>query len=99
MSKKEIFGWERYLNDERTAEVVLIIDGKELQRVQADLFRKDLLDNKIHSKGTCAFLFNNFNGSLLEEGSAVRVRVSDDIHDLKNSPFIYQSPGKVSAEK
>jgi len=84
-----IIGWARYLNHERTAEVSLFIDGVEIQRTKANLFREDLVTNRVHSKGTCAFQFTNFDSSLLKDGSLVRVKVVDDISDIENSPTLY----------
>ena len=85
-----IIGWARYLNHERTAEVSLFIDGVEIQKTKANLFREDLVTNKVHPKGTCAFQFTNFDSSLLKDGSLVRVRVVDDISDIENSPLLYR---------
>ena len=47
-----IIGWARYLNNERTAEVALLIDGEEIEKTSANMFRADLLTNSIHQKGT-----------------------------------------------
>jgi hypothetical protein len=90
VSREEVLGWARYLNNERTAEVTLLVDGREVQKVKANLFRKDLLENKVHSKGTCAFAFKGLDSSLLNDESEVRVKVVDDRTDLKNSPFVFR---------
>ena len=86
-----IHGWARYLDNERTATVVLFIDGHEVARTRADLFRQDLLDNAWHSCGKCAFRFEDFDAALLKTGCEVRVRVTEDIKDLENCPHVYGS--------
>ena len=86
-----IHGWARYLDNERVATVVLSIDGREVARTEANVFRQDLFDNEQHSTGKCAFRFQNFDGSLLRSGSEVRVRVTEDVKDLGNCPHTYVS--------
>lgn len=86
-----IRGWARYLGNERTTTVALFIDGREVARTEANIFRQDLLDTERHSEGKCAFRFEDFDPSLLKPGSEVRVRATEDINDLGNSPHYYSS--------
>ncbi len=83
-----ISGWARYVDHDKAAKVVLIIDGKEVETVSANLFREDLLANKLHPSGACSFRFTRFNPDLLYPGCEVRVKIANDVHDLNGSPFI-----------
>lgn len=84
-----IHGWVRYLDNERIATVALFIDGLEVAQTQANLFRQDLLDSERHSRGRCAFRFQNFDTTLLKPGTEIRVRATEDMNDLGNCPHIY----------
>lgn len=88
VSRHCIHGWARYLGSERVATVILYIDEREVARTKANVFRQDLLDNERHSRGECAFRFENLDANLLNDGCEIRVRVSDDERDLANSPHI-----------
>lgn len=89
VSHECIHGWARYLDNERVATVVLLIDDQEVARTRADLFRQDLLENEWHSSGKCAFRFEDFDAALLKPGSKVQVRVAEDVQDLGNCPYVY----------
>ena len=83
-----VVGWARYVENERTALVDLYIDGNKVASTKADVFREDLLTGGIHSSGSCSFSFTEFDRSLLHNGCEVRVRATEDIHDIENSPIV-----------
>lgn len=86
----EVVGWARYLQDERTALVELYIDGRKVAGAKADIFREDLLKKDVHSTGLCGFRFTDFDHSLLKSGCEVRVRASEDVVDIDNSPMVLE---------
>lgn len=96
VSSECIHGWARYLDNERVATVVLFIDGSEVARTRANLFRQDLLDTELHYTGECAFRFQNFDTNLLKAGSEVRVRTTEDVNDLGNCPHVYVPAPRLS---
>lgn len=87
VTSESVSGWARYENNERPAEICLIINDKIVARTTAKIFSQRFIDEKNHSKGRCGFVFDNlplhWNHGLEE----VRVKVIDDIQDLENSPY------------
>lgn len=90
VTDESVSGWARYINNERVAEVALMVNGEEVARTKANGYRQDLVDNNVHSTGKCAYLFTNLPDGCIKAGAEVRVKVSDDIVELKNSPAIYE---------
>ena len=86
-----VSGWAHHRAHERPVTVVLRIDGEEVARTCADVFRQDLLDQARHSTGRAGFAFTNFDASLLREGAEVRVYVDGDTADLSGSPCHFRA--------
>jgi hypothetical protein len=79
-------GWARYFRPKGIpATVVLLINGKEMRRAIANLYRQDLKERGVHPSGHCAFCFD-LTDTPLNSSDEVRVRVVDEIRDLENSP-------------
>lgn len=89
VQKDSISGWVKNHDNEDIVTVTLTIDGHEISKMEATLFRQDLVNSNIHSTGKCAFSFEDFDSDLLKEGCEVRVRAVGDTKDINNSPFYF----------
>ncbi|MEE4659201.1 MAG: hypothetical protein V2J89_01955 [Halieaceae bacterium] len=91
---RRIRGWAQYMTHRRTADVAIEINGREVVRVTADRYRRDLADMGISADGRCAF--DVALSEPLKPGDVVRALVTGDPFDLMNSPFTYQpAPGTL----
>jgi hypothetical protein len=79
-------GWAKYVYRREPATVVLFINGKEVKRTVANLYRSDLKEKGVHPSGCCAFYFD-FIESPVHPNDEIRVKVVDEIIDLRNSPM------------
>ena len=90
-----IQGWAMFENEtEITPEIIIEVDDRELCRTQANLFRQDIINQKLHFTGKCGFEITNFNRDELLHGYSVRAIIAQTGDELFNSPFFLQ--GKVS---
>lgn len=77
VQKDYISGWGKYFASDKPAIVELFVNDKYISSVEANLFRKDLLDKKIHSSGCCGFEFKLDDN--LRSQDIVNVKISDDV--------------------
>lgn len=95
VTRNRVLGWaKRNQKPSEPVEVQLLVDGKEIMTVTADVFRKDVLERKMHPTGRCGFEFRLPEHLGLKEGQEVRVKAVADRYDLANSPVIF-NPGKL----
>ena len=74
--KKIIKGWVFREGVSDPCTVALYINGKKHSIVKADLFRKDLKENGLHSTGKCGFRFD-LKDILLTKNHEIQVKVED----------------------
>jgi hypothetical protein len=87
VSDRKVMGWAQYLSDRRPASVLLLVNGREVARVEADRFRQDLQDMGISADGCCAFEIEL--DTPLQPGDQLRVFATEDVFEVMNSPFEY----------
>lgn len=81
---RRIFGWARYLHSKKTATVEIILNNEVLGTVEANHSREDL-DKKFGSP--CVYYFDLPEGIEVKSGDEIRVRVTNEVKDLENSPL------------
>ena len=94
ISPSVIRGWAVIEDSTNVPEIVISIDGDELCTVKACIFRKDLLNAKIHPTGNCGFEVKDFNHIALKKGNIVRAFIRQTGTELNNSPYYLK--GKIS---
>ncbi len=76
-----VSGWAKYVHNDKSPLIEIIVNGEVKSKIVADNFRKDLKEKKLHKTGKCGF-----NANLkLNIGDVVSVQVVDDVDLLKNS--------------
>lgn len=91
----KVMGWAQYLSNRRPASVVLLLNGREVARVEANRFRQDLQDMGISADGCCAFEIDL--DAPLQPGDQLRVFATEDVFEVMNSPFEYDGDqGKLA---
>jgi hypothetical protein len=83
IGKNMITGWAKYSNTEATATVVLSISGQEVARQKANLCTEELGIEGAPEARKHGFRFY-LNSDKSITGSAIEVRVSDDIENIPN---------------
>lgn len=88
IDKFHVKGWGKYISSVEPAEVELYVNDKLVDKTIAKNFRKDLVDNKMHSTGHCGYVFQLKDP--LKNGDKISVKLSDDVNMLQNSNQIWK---------
>lgn len=87
VKKDKVVGWGKYLSSNDPAKVELYINDTLVDTAVANEFRQHLRENGIHPTGMCGYSFSLKN--MLRRGDKVSVKLSDDVHFLKNSGKVF----------
>lgn len=81
-----IQGWALQRGRNDAVSVRLIVNGRAVATVDADLYQEDLKTRGVHPNGHCGFEFRLPPERGLKEGDQVRIRVRGDVKDLQGTP-------------
>ena len=92
---RRILGWAFFTRRPETpVQVELFVNGRLVSSAEASIFRKDVLENKLHPNGNCGYDFLLEDAQWMTEGDEVQVRVIGDTKFLGRGTYIFQPPNE-----
>lgn len=83
LTDNEIHGWAKYVYIDSSTEIEVYINKVLKYSTKADIYRDDLVKSGISKNGKNGFIISLKQESI-KEGDTVKVKVKNDVHDLKN---------------